>query len=191
MTIFVLAKQQSLSLIIQSQFEMTTACYQSPIGLVKIQASQDAITSVILCDVQEDTPEPQMEILKNCIRQLDEYFNGQRTVFDLPVRQDGTDFQQSVWSALVDIPFGKTVSYADIAQTLGNPQSVRAVGAANGKNKIWVIVPCHRVIGSDGSLTGYAGGIECKKWLLEHEAKVAKKLGLIPNTQKPVQLELF
>jgi len=108
-------------------------------------------------------------ILAECVRQLDEYFNGRRTIFDVPVRQKGTKFQQSVWNVLTDIPFGKTISYGDVAKMLNNPKSMRAVGAANGQNKVWIIVPCHRVIGANGSLTGYAGGIERKKWLLGHE----------------------
>ena len=100
---------------------------------------------------------------------MDEYFKGQRTTFDLPVRQHGTAFQQSVWNVLTEIPFGKTVSYSWVAKKLNNPKAVRAVGAANGKNNVWIIVPCHRVIGADGSLTGYAGGLDRKKWLLTHE----------------------
>ena len=145
--------------------------FNSPLGCVEIQASNDAITSVILRDEPSNlTPNPS-PLTFECIRQLDEYFAGSRTKFDLPVHQYGTDFQQSVWDALKEIPFGKTVSYAYIAKKINNPKSVRAVGAANGKNKVWIIVPCHRVIGSDGSLTGYAGGVDRKKWLLDHEAK--------------------
>ena len=169
---------------------MTTAYYQSPIGMVEIKASGNVINSVVLSDEQQNITDPQSEILKSCVRQLDEYFNGQRTSFDIPVCQDGTDFQQSVWHELMNIPFGKTITYADLAQSLDNPKAVRAVGAVNGKNRIWVIVPCHRVIGSDGSLTGYAGGLDRKKWLLQHEAKVAREMGLVQNDH-PVQLNLF
>jgi len=143
----------------------------SPLGWVEIQASNDAITSVILRDEPSpDTSRPS-PLTSECIRQLTEYFDGSRAKFDLPVCQHGTEFQQSVWNALKDIPFGKTVSYGNIAKKINNPKSVRAVGAANGKNKVWIIVPCHRVIGANGSLTGYAGGLERKKWLLDHEAK--------------------
>jgi len=146
--------------------------YSSPLGGIEIQASHDAVCSVVFCndpkivDSANNSP-----ILAKCVQQLDEYFSGQRTCFDLPLKQEGTPFQQSVWTALLDIPYGKTVSYADVAKMLNKPKSVRAVGAANGQNKIWIIIPCHRVIGADGSLTGYAGGIERKRWLLAHEAK--------------------
>ena len=142
--------------------------FYSPLGWIEIKASIDAVTSVIFCDERNDSRDDS-PILSECVRQLSEYFDGSRKNFDLPVQQHGTDFQQSVWNSLTDIPFGKTVSYADIAKKINNPKSVRAVGAANGKNKVWIIIPCHRVIGSDGSLTGYAGGLERKKWLLEHE----------------------
>jgi methylated-DNA-[protein]-cysteine S-methyltransferase len=151
----------------------TTTYYQSPLGWIEIQASHDAIRSVVFCNERKNGESNDLEILTECVRQLDEYFNGQRTVFDLPVKQEGTRFRQSVWNALTDIPFGKTVSYGDVAKMLNHPKSVRAVGAANGKNKVWLIVPCHRVIGANGSLTGYAGGVERKKWLLDHEAKIS------------------
>ena len=157
--------------------------FLSPLGWIEIQASNEAITSVVLCNepkkmspcyliTSSSQPVRYLSpIISDCIRQLTEYFEGTRTYFDLPILQQGTDFQQSVWDALKEIPFGKTVSYAYVAKKINNPKSVRAVGAANGKNNVWIIVPCHRVIGSDGSLTGYAGGIERKKWLLDHEAK--------------------
>jgi len=148
-----------------------TSYYQSPLGWIQIQASHDAITSLVFCDERKNDACSDSPILLECIRQLDEYFDGRRTSFDLPVEQKGTKFQQNVWNVLTGIPFGKTVSYGDVAKMLNNPKSMRAVGAANGKNKLWIIVPCHRVIGANGSLTGYAGGIERKKWLLEHEAK--------------------
>ena len=153
-----------------------TYCH-SPIGWIEIQASHSAVTSVVFCDERRDVLQNDSKILKECVCQLDAYFGGRRMVFDVPVFQEGTEFQKTVWNALMDIPFGQTVSYADIARTLNNPQSVRAVGAANGQNKLWIIVPCHRVIGSNGSLTGYAGGIERKKWLLAHEAKVLRNAG--------------
>jgi methylated-DNA-[protein]-cysteine S-methyltransferase len=103
------------------------------------------------------------------VQQLREYFDGTRTTFDLKLKAKGTDFQRRVWAALCRIPFGATVSYGAIARDIGNPAAVRAVGLANGRNPISIIVPCHRVIGSDGSLTGYGGGIERKEWLLKHE----------------------
>ncbi len=111
------------------------------------------------------------------IRQLQEYFDGQRVTFEIPLAADGTDFQRRVWMALRDIPFAQTVTYGDIAREIGNPKGVRAVGLANGRNPISIIVPCHRVIGHNGTLTGYGGGIERKRWLLEHEARHAGLAG--------------
>ena len=110
-------------------------------------------------------------LLQQCIQQLDEYFSGQRKAFDLPLKQPGTDFQQKVWSLLLKIQYGKTVSYNDLSKQYGDVKAIRAVASANGKNDLAIIVPCHRVIGSNQSLTGYAGGLWRKKWLLEHEAK--------------------
>lgn len=112
------------------------------------------------------------DYLKETTQQLLEYFDGKRTDFDLKLNPEGTDFQKKVWKELSKIPFGKTVSYLDIAKRLGDPKAIRAAASANGKNPLWIIVPCHRVIGSDGSLTGYAGGLWRKKWLLEHESPV-------------------
>jgi methylated-DNA-[protein]-cysteine S-methyltransferase len=105
---------------------------------------------------------------------LEEYFAGARTDFSIPVNQSGTDFQKKVWQQLLKIPYGTTVSYIEIAIRLGNSKLTRAVGGANHRNKLWIVVPCHRVIGADGSLTGYGGGLECKQWLLRHEANNSK-----------------
>jgi methylated-DNA-[protein]-cysteine S-methyltransferase len=102
-------------------------------------------------------------------RQLGEYFDGARTDFDLPLATTGTPFQQSVWHQLARLPYGRTASYAELAVRIGAPRAVRAVGAANGRNPVSIVVPCHRVVGSDGSLTGYAGGLDAKRWLLDHE----------------------
>ncbi len=112
-------------------------------------------------------------MLINCVEQLIQYFNGQRRVFELPLNQAGTPFQQEVWNLLVTIPFGKTISYLDLARKTGDSKATRAVANANGRNNIAIIVPCHRVIGSNKDLVGYAGGLWRKKWLLEHEMKVA------------------
>jgi len=151
--------------------------YQSPFGWVEIQASHDAVTSLVFCDERKNDACNGSAILTECVRQLDEYFSGCRMVFDLPVKQEGTIFQQNVWNVLAGIPFGVTVSYGDVAKMLNAPKSMRAVGAANGQNKVWIIVPCHRVIGANGSLTGYAGGLERKKWLLDHEAQILRNAG--------------
>ena len=110
-------------------------------------------------------------VIKNCIRQLDEYFAGKRKDFELPVTQYGTEFQKRVWNELLQIPYGKTISYHELSKRIGNVKAIRAVGACNGSNKICIIVPCHRVIGSNGDLTGYGGDLWRKKWLLQHEAK--------------------
>ncbi|MBK8951865.1 MAG: methylated-DNA--[protein]-cysteine S-methyltransferase [Chitinophagaceae bacterium] len=112
-------------------------------------------------------------LLINCVEQLIQYFNGELRHFDLPLNQPGTTFQQEVWNILTQIPFGKTISYLELARKTGDSKATRAVANANGKNHVAIIVPCHRVIGSNKELTGYAGGLWRKKWLLEHEAKIA------------------
>ncbi|CAN5816502.1 hypothetical protein BH11MYX2_BH11MYX2_03350 [soil metagenome] len=116
-------------------------------------------------------------VLDRAAKQLAEYFASKRSTFDLPLAPDGTDFQRKVWRALETIPFGETWSYGELAKRIGNPTASRAVGAANGQNPLWIIVPCHRVIGADGSLTGYAGGMTAKKWLLAHEQRQQTLLG--------------
>jgi len=148
-----------------------TTYYHSPLGWIEIQASSEAVTSLIFCDERKSDACNDSPVLADCVRQLDEYFSGRRTGFDVPVQQQGTEFQQNVWNVLTDIPFGTTVSYGDVAKMVNNPKSARAIGAANGQNKVWIIVPCHRVIGANGALTGYAGGIERKKWLITHEKR--------------------
>lgn len=137
------------------------------IGNIVIHATDNGICAVLFRDIEQDT-KPNIHT-EQCKAQLAEYFNGQRTVFSLSLDTTGTQFQQQVWQALGTIAFGTSKSYGQIAQQLNNPKAVRAVGAANGKNPVSIIVPCHRVIGANGSLTGYAGGLERKKWLLKHE----------------------
>jgi methylated-DNA-[protein]-cysteine S-methyltransferase len=121
-------------------------------------------------------------ILGNARAQLDEYFAGERTTFDLPLAASGTPFQERVWAALRTIPFGHTTSYGELAKRLGEPKAVRAVGSANGHNPISIIVPCHRVIGARGDLTGFGGGIERKRWLLEHEGALSREM-LVESTR--------
>ncbi|MDR0713705.1 MAG: methylated-DNA--[protein]-cysteine S-methyltransferase [Bacteroidales bacterium] len=152
---------------------MEIAYYASPVGIIEIRSENEKITGLCFCDRPAEVKQPS-PTLKNCISQLDEYFTGKRRAFDFPFEQTGTAFQREVWNALSEIPFGMTMSYAGIARKIGKLHSFRAVGAACGKNHLWLVVPCHRVIGSNGSLTGYAGGIDRKKWLLEHEAKSCK-----------------
>ena len=143
----------------------------SPIGAVEIRASDAGVCSVYFVTESKLKKGQTNHWTQTCKTQLLEYFGGHRKVFDLELDQQGTDFQQQVWQALLTIPFGHLASYSDIAKQIQNPKAVRAVGAANGKNPISVIVPCHRVIGSNGTLTGYAGGIARKQWLLQHEGK--------------------
>lgn len=147
---------------------MNELIIDSPLGNLRIVASQDAIHSLTFTDLpisnKSDT-----DLLTSTSKQLDEFFSGVRKKFDLPLAPEGSDFQQRVWQALQEIPFGKTVTYGELSEKLGDPNAVRAVGTANGKNPIAIIIPCHRVIGSDQKLTGYAGGIERKRWLLQHE----------------------
>ena len=146
----------------------------TPIGVIEIQASLHGITHVTFPTPASNRVNPS-ELTQRCQQQLNEYFAGQRRVFDLPLEPQGTPFQRSIWVCLLRIPFGQTASYRAIAEMANNRQAVRAVGAANGKNPIGIIVPCHRVIGSDGTLTGYAGGLERKAWLLEHEGVSVEK----------------
>jgi methylated-DNA-[protein]-cysteine S-methyltransferase len=148
------------------------AYYHSPIGQMKITATPSVITSVMFLDKEESFRENPNSLILDCKEQLIEYFNGGRKLFNLPIEQEGTEFQKTVWSKLQEIPYGKTISYLKLALDLGDPQKVRAAAAANGKNKIAVIVPCHRVVGSNNSLVGYMGGLWRKKWLLEHELKI-------------------
>ncbi|MCX7950344.1 MAG: methylated-DNA--[protein]-cysteine S-methyltransferase [Clostridiales bacterium] len=147
--------------------------YDSPIGLIKITANENAITGLDF--VYKKTKEEENELIIICKKQLDEYFKGERIEFDLNIHLNGTEFQVAVWNELKKIPYGEKRSYKDIAKAIGNEKAVRAVGGANNKNKIAIIVPCHRVVGSDGSLTGYAGGLWRKQWLLEHEKTCLKQ----------------
>lgn len=140
----------------------------SPIGWIKITADDSTLQGVTFVDEKNKQPNPN-KITDECGVQLSEYFTGDRKVFDIPLCQEGTSFQKNVWQKLLSIPFGHLASYGDIAKKMNHPKAVRAVGAANGKNPISIIVPCHRVIGSNGTLTGYAGGIKRKQWLLDHE----------------------
>ncbi len=152
--------------------------YHSPVGILKIKISDDQVSEVLYADEETETEDDATElsakskkILEETIRQFNEYFAGERKVFDLPIKQTGTSFQQKVWDELMNIPYGKTISYLQLARRLGDEKSIRAAASANGRNKLSIVVPCHRVIGSGGTLVGYAGGLPRKKWLLDHEAK--------------------
>lgn len=145
--------------------------YTSPIGILEIICSEDEVLSVMFAE-KEDKITKTNAILEKTMLQLNEYFNGSRKEFDLKIRLEGTDFQKQVWHALTKIPYAKTLTYKELALKVGNEKAMRAVGNANSKNKVGIIIPCHRVIGSNGDLTGYAGGKHRKKWLLEHEKKM-------------------
>ena len=150
---------------------MDTCYIETPLGYAKIIGDQDGITSVSIVDTNEDTSESIPESLLDCATQLKAYFNNKLKTFDLKLNPEGTDFQKKVWNQLSKIPYGKTISYLDLAKQLGDAKTIRAAASANGKNPLWIIVPCHRVIGTDGSLTGYAGGLHRKQWLLNHESE--------------------
>jgi methylated-DNA-[protein]-cysteine S-methyltransferase len=148
--------------------KMETAYIKTPLGIAKIEGDENGITTILVLD--EGTISLEIPtILKESISQLQEYFEGKRTEFTFKLNPSGTEFQQKVWQGLLEIPFGKTMSYLELSKKLGDVKAIRAVAAANGKNALWIVIPCHRVIGSDGSLTGYAGGLRRKKWLLEYE----------------------
>ncbi len=147
---------------------METCFIKSPLGITKIEGDENGISVISILSEGELTIEIP-ENLKEAVNQLHDYFDGKRTNFTFKINPKGTDFQQKVWQELTNIPFGKTMSYMDLAKKLGDPKVIRAAATANGKNPLWIVVPCHRVIGADGSLTGYAGGLWRKKWLLEHE----------------------
>ncbi|MDN3723217.1 methylated-DNA--[protein]-cysteine S-methyltransferase [Aequorivita sp. SDUM287046] len=150
---------------------MKTAFIKTPIGILEIKGNSGGVVSVLFKNKENfSIAETIPKELKEAISQLEEYFEGNRKSFSIKLSPEGTDFQKRVWKQLEEIPFGKTTSYQQMANQLGDPKVIRAAASANGKNPISIIIPCHRVIGSDGSPTGYAGGIHRKKWLLEHES---------------------
>jgi methylated-DNA-[protein]-cysteine S-methyltransferase len=158
---------------------MPQAIYHSPFGPIRISASDKGITEISFVkgiSIDNDTDLIQNQIIKDCTFQLDEYFSHKRIKFSIPLDPGGTGFQKQVWAALQNIPFGKVVSYLDIAKALEDPNKIRAVGNANGKNPIAIIVPCHRVIGSDGKLVGYVGGLDKKRLLLQFEGAIGRDL---------------
>jgi methylated-DNA-[protein]-cysteine S-methyltransferase len=147
---------------------METVCIKTPLGMATITGNENGISVIAIADdgvVSEAIP----LVLQEVVTQLNDYFEGKRTEFDVLLNPQGTDFQKKVWNGLLQIPYGKTMSYLELSKQLGDVKAIRAVASANGKNPLWIIIPCHRVIGTDGSLTGYAGGLWRKKWLLELE----------------------
>ncbi len=148
---------------------MEVAYLETPIGFARLEGDKNGLAAVSV--LEEKIPLGTIPpILKKAVCQFQEYFEGNRTQFDLKLNPSGTPFQQKVWTALQEVPFGKTLSYMALSKRLGDPKAIRAVAAANGKNPLWIVVPCHRIIGSNGDLVGYAGGLHRKKWLLEHES---------------------
>ena len=148
--------------------------YQSPVGLIRIAGNDNFISEIHFVDNIEKPPADRKKQLPplviQCVEELIQYFHGQRKSFDLPINQAGSAFQQKVWNELSGIPFGKTISYLELSRRLGDSKAIRAAAAANGRNNVAIIIPCHRVIGKDGSLTGYYYGLELKRWLLSHES---------------------
>lgn len=156
--------------------------YQSPLGILEIRSTGSSISDLLFVnswkgakikEAEISFVKPKSPVIKACVKQLNEYFAGTRTEFTIPTSQVGTEFQQLVWKELQNIPYGRTISYLELSKRIGNVKAIRAVGTANGNNSVSIIIPCHRVIGSNGELVGYGGDLWRKKWLLEHEGKVA------------------
>lgn len=154
---------------------METVFINSPLGITKITGDDQGITEISIREHHASVSASVPASLRDAVVQLQEYFDGTLTSFTFAINPQGTDFQKRVWTELLTVPFGKTASYMEITKKLGDVKAIRAVAAANGKNPLWIVVPCHRIIGTDGSLTGYAGGLWRKKWLLEHENPSAQQ----------------
>lgn len=148
--------------------------YKAPFGWMKIAASDIGIAELLFA-AKPAAQKGESVFFEECIKELNEYFNNKRTTFSVPLALQGTDFQKKVWNELLKIPFGKTISYMQLAINLGDKKSIRAAGTANGRNPVAIIVPCHRVIGSSGDLVGYGGGLDKKKWLLGHEGVLTQQ----------------
>lgn len=154
---------------------MEKVVINSPLGFVLIEGNEEGISKISVTSDETILSETISDLFDDVVTQLNEYFQGNSTDFQFKMNPIGTDFQKKVWEELLKIPFGKTVSYQEVTNNLGDPKAIRAVANANGKNPLWIVIPCHRVIGSDGSLTGYAGGLWRKKWLLDHENPVKQQ----------------
>lgn len=154
---------------------MKTVIINTTLGFTEIQGNENGISKIHVLNEDVDISTKIPKELKEAVLQLQDYFNGKRTDFSFKINPSGTEFQKKVWQELLKIPFGKTCSYLELSKKLGDVKAIRAVASANGKNPLWIVIPCHRVIGTDGSLTGYAGGLWRKKWLLEHENPVKQE----------------
>lgn len=153
---------------------MFEAYYKSPVGNLRIISNDRDIIKIEFTDDFFKIDITPFQI-QNCINQLDEYFKGERKEFSVGINPAGTEFQGKVWNLLIKVPYGKTISYLELSKQFGNEKAIRAIASANGKNPIPIIIPCHRIIGNDGNLTGYAGGLLKKQWLLEHEGAIKQK----------------
>jgi methylated-DNA-[protein]-cysteine S-methyltransferase len=163
--------------------QLFSTVVDSPVGALTIVASDDGLRAILWPDddpsrvrLAETTEDPSHPVVAATVGQLAEYFDGERTDFDVPLDPVGTDFQRAAWAALRSIPYGTTVSYGEQAERMGDRRKARAVGAANGRNPISIVVPCHRVVGANGALTGFAGGTDTKAWLLAHEQRIAAEV---------------
>ncbi|QKZ13837.1 methylated-DNA--[protein]-cysteine S-methyltransferase [Spirosoma sp. KUDC1026] len=174
---------------------MTTAYIESPLGLTLIKGDEKGVSQISCLDGVCGGPAqdglPLDEPVAQAAQQLTEYFAGTRQTFDFLISPAGTAFQQSVWQLLRAVPFGTTQSYLELTRHLGDEKAIRAVAAANGRNPLWIVVPCHRIVGSDGSLTGYAGGLWRKEWLLKHEGAWPVSVKGKASATAPGQLSLF
>jgi methylated-DNA-[protein]-cysteine S-methyltransferase len=154
---------------------MESVIIKTPIGFTEIKGDENGISKIYVLDESEELSTIIPNDLIEVVTQLQEYFIGKRTEFTFKLNPKGTEFQKKVWQELLHIPYGKTCSYLDLSKKIGDVKAIRAVASANGKNPLWIVVPCHRVIGTNGSLTGYAGGLWRKKWLLEHENPIKQE----------------
>ena len=178
--LYFLLKRKRIILYLPGYMNETIYLFNSLLGELSIHANETVVTAVLFSKQPNDQSVPKKKdsnhpLIKLCCTQLSEYFEGSRKEFDLPVQQSGTAFQQKVWKELTKIGYGKTISYLELSKLYGNIKTIRAVGSANGKNPVAIIIPCHRVIGNDGKMVGYGGKIWRKQWLLEHEGAIVNK----------------
>ncbi|MEM1001841.1 MAG: methylated-DNA--[protein]-cysteine S-methyltransferase [Bacteroidota bacterium] len=154
---------------------MDSFVISTPLGWTYLYGDENGLSKIEVLEEEPKIPEEIPESLLEAVTQLKSYFRKELKSFNLKLNPEGTEFEKTVWKALLEIPYGKTLSYLELSKILGNPKAIRAVAKANGKNPLWIIIPCHRVIGSDGSLTGYAGGLHRKHWLLSHEGAIKQQ----------------
>jgi methylated-DNA-[protein]-cysteine S-methyltransferase len=156
----------------------STGTFESPLGLIQVESEEEYVISIKFVESGTGTPGKESVIVRSCIEELKKYFSGERESFSVPLKFHGSDFEQQVWNELLNIPYGQTITYEHLAIQLGDMKKIRAAGRANGKNPIAIAVPCHRVIGKDGSLVGYAGGLDRKEFLLNLEGAIGKQISI-------------